>query len=224
MSTVGRSRGRERRLTAFPRVGVVAGIAIGGLGISYAVAAQDPVPSWELDLTEWINDLPDGVATLLYPVMQFGTLGGPILVAVAIGALRRDWWLSGATVVSGVVTWFAAKGVKRLVDRGRPGAYLSEITVREGDGAGLGYISGHSAVAACAAVMAMSVVPARRRPALALLAGLVGIARIVHGVHLPADVVGGWSSGTLIALGALAVLDRIEPGRRDMEIGRVAAG
>ena len=220
MSTGERSPGRGVRLAAFTHVGTIAGTAIGGLVLSYAVAAQDPVPSWELDLTDWINDVPDGVATLLYPVMQLGTLGGPILVAVAIGALRRDWWLSGATVVSGVVTWFAAKGIKQLVDRGRPGAYLSEITVREGDGTGLGYISGHSAVAACAAVMAMSVVPARWRPALALLAGLVGVARIVHGVHLPADVVGGWSFGTLIALGTLVVLDRIDAARPDPSIDR----
>ncbi len=208
------------RLAAFPHVGAVVGCAVAGLGLSYVVAAQDPIPSWELDLTEWINDVPDGVAAFLYPVMQFGTLGGPILVAAALGVFRRDWWLGGATIVSGVVTWFAAKGVKELVDRGRPGAYLSEINIREGTGTGLGYISGHSAVAACAAVMAMSAVPARWRPALAVLAALVGLARIVHGVHLPADVVGGWSFGTLIALGSLAVLDRIEPARSSPTVDR----
>lgn len=208
------------RLPAFPHVGAVVGVAVAGLGLSYAVAAQDPVPSWELDLTVRVNDVPDGVATILYPVMQLGTLGGPILVAAALGVFRRDWWLSGATIVSGVVTWFAAKGVKQLVDRGRPGAYLSEINILEGDGSGLGYISGHSAVAACAAVMAMSAVPARWRLSLAVLAVLVGLARIVHGVHLPADVVGGWSFGTLIALGSLAVLDRVEPARRSPAIDR----
>ena len=101
--------------------------------------------------------------------------------------------------------------MKSLVTRGRPGAYLSEINIREGEGTGQGYISGHSAVAACAAVLAMTAVPARWRPVLAAVAGLVGLARIVHGVHLPADLVGGWSFGTLVALGALAVLDRIEP-------------
>jgi membrane-associated phospholipid phosphatase len=220
MSYGERSSGRRARLAAFRHIGAIGGGAIGGLALSYAVAARDPIPSWELDATAWINDVPDGVATLLYPVMQFGTLGGPILVAAAVVVFQRDWWLGGATIVSSVVTWFAAKGVKQLVDRGRPGAYLSEISVREGDGTGLGYVSGHSAVAACAAVMAMSVVPTRWRPALAILAGLVGLARIVHGVHLPADVVGGWSFGTLIALGALVALDRIEPARRGSGIDR----
>jgi membrane-associated phospholipid phosphatase len=33
---------------------------------------------------------------------------------------------------------------------------------------------------------------------------------LVHGVHLPADVVGGWCVGVLLALGALALLDLLE--------------
>lgn len=209
--------GAGTRLYSFRRPGVIAATAVTGLVASYAVAVQDPIPAWELDLTEWINGAPDVVAQMLYPIMQLGTLGGPIVVAAAVGFFRRDWWLSAATVSAGVITWFGAKGVKELVDRGRPGAYLFEINIREGEGTGLGYISGHSAVAACAAVMAMTVVPARWRLALAVTAGLVGIARVVHGVHLPADLVGGWSFGTLVALGALAVLDRIEPTRGDQQ-------
>ena len=122
-----------------------------GLAASYAVAIRRPLPSWELRLTEAINDVPDAVGSALYPVMQLGTLGGPIVVAIAIAIFKRDLVLSAAVVITGIVTWFAAKGVKRLVERDRPLTYLPEIIVREGDGTGLGYISGHSAVAASAA-------------------------------------------------------------------------
>jgi undecaprenyl-diphosphatase len=190
--------------------GYAVGAAV-GLVLSYLVARQDPVPNWELNLTEWINEVPEVFATVLYPVMQLGTLFGPVLVAVAIVVLRRDWLLGGATVVAGLIAWFAAKGVKRMVERDRPLGYLPEIIVREGDGSGLGYVSGHSAVAASAAVMAMAALPARWRPPLAVGAVLVGLARIVHGVHLPADLVGGWSLGVLISLGALWSVDRINP-------------
>jgi glycosyltransferase 2 family protein len=189
---------------------VIAGSAVAGLGVAYAVAVRNPVPQWELSLTTWINDAPDALSTSLYPVMQLGTLGGPLVVAGAIAIFTRDWWLSVTTVLTGAVTWFAAKGVKRIVERGRPKQYLPDILVREGDGSGLGFISGHSAVAASAAVMAMVVIPRRWRPLAALLAGLVGIARIVHGVHLPADVVGGWCFGVLVALAALGILDAFE--------------
>jgi len=142
--------------------------------------------------------------------MQAGTLGGPIVVAVSIAAFKRDWLLSGATVVAGLVAWFGAKGVKRIVERDRPLTYLPEVIVREGDGTGLGYVSGHSAVAATAAIMAMAALPRRWRPVAAVVAVLVGVARIVHGVHLPADVVGGWSFGVLVALGALGVVDVVD--------------
>jgi membrane-associated phospholipid phosphatase len=188
----------------------IAAVASAGLLASYVVAVQDAVPDWELRLTEWINDAPDAVATLLYPIMQAGTLGGPIVVAASIAAFKRDWLLSGATVVAGLVAWFGAKGVKQIVERDRPLTYLPEVAIREGDGTGLGYVSGHSAVAATAAIMAMAALPRRWRPLPAVVAVLVGIARIVHGVHLPADVIGGWSFGVLIALGTLGIVDVVD--------------
>ena len=181
---------------------------------SYLVAVQDPVPAWELRFTEWINDAPDAAASLLFPVMQFGTLAGPIVVAIGIAIFKRDWLLSGATIAAGLIAWFGAKGIKKLVERDRPLTYLPDIAVREGDGSGLGFVSGHAAVAATAAVMAIVALPRSWRPAAAVVAALVGIARIVHGVHLPADVLGGWSFGVLISMGVLAVVDRIDQ-RRD---------
>jgi undecaprenyl-diphosphatase len=202
-----------RYLTEFRRPLAIAGIAAVGLASSYVVAVQRPLPAWELRLTEWINDVPDWVGTALYPVMQMGTFAGPIIVAVLIAIFRRDLVLSAAVVVTGLVTWFAAKGVKKMVERGRPLTYLPDIVVREGDGTGIGYISGHSAVAASAAIMTMVALPRRWRPLAAVIAALVGIARIVHGVHLPADVVGGWSFGVLLGLAGLWVAGSI-PSRR----------
>jgi membrane-associated phospholipid phosphatase len=181
------------------------------LAASYAVAVQDPVPNAELRLTEWINDVPDAVGSALYPIMQAGTLGGPIVVAVGIAVFRRDWFLSGAAVVAGLVAWFGAKGVKRVVERDRPLAYLPDIAIREGDGSGLGYVSGHSAVAATAAMFAMAALPRRWRFVPPAIAVLVGVARVVHGVHLPADLLGGWSIGILVSMGTFFVIDRISP-------------
>jgi undecaprenyl-diphosphatase len=174
-----------------------------------AVASQRPLPQHELDLTVWLNHAPDWVATALYPVMQLGTIIAPVAVALVVLTWRRDWWTALASVLGGVVTWFAAKGVKEIVQRGRPLQYLPEIHVREGSGTGLGFISGHSAVAACTALVAMTVLPRRVRPLLVLLALLVGVARIVHGVHLPADVIGGWAFGVLVGLGVVELLGRV---------------
>lgn len=200
----------SRRLGTFAHRDLIIAAALVGLVTSALVAIRRPVPGWELRITTWINDSPDAIAATSHPIMQLGTLGGPVIVALAIGLLRRDWALSAATVVAGIATWFGAKAIKRLVDRGRPLEFISDLVVREGDGSGLGYVSGHSAVAACTAMMVMVALPRRWRPAAVSAAFVVGVARIIAGVHLPADLVGGWSFGVLVAMGALAVLDLIE--------------
>ena len=58
--------------------------AVVAFGLSAVVAVQDPVPAWELELTDLINGVNDAVGTLTYPIMQLGTLGGPLLVAAGI--------------------------------------------------------------------------------------------------------------------------------------------
>jgi undecaprenyl-diphosphatase len=182
-----------------------------GLLASWVLALQRPVPGWELELTRTINDVPDLAAAVLYPIMQMGTLLAPLVVACGVIIWRQDVPLAVAAVISGLAAWFGAKAIKRLVERGRPLEFLAGLDVREGTGTGLGYVSGHSAVAATSAVVLAAALPPRARPAAALVAVTVGMARIVHGVHLPADVVGGWSTGTLIGLAALAVADRVAP-------------
>jgi len=179
-------------------------------GVAGLVAAQDPVPAWELSLTEWINRAPDWVGRGLWPVMQLGAAASPLVLAVGAVSVRRPR-LAAAITVSGVTAWFAAKGVKQLFGRGRPLEYLPSITLREGDGTGLGFVSGHSAVAAACAVCVATAFPPRWRPLPVALAAVVGLARIVHGVHLPADVVGGWALGTALGLGAVRLIGTDRP-------------
>jgi glycosyltransferase 2 family protein len=200
------------RMGGFLYPGWYALIAVGALLLSFLVALRDQVPSWELRLTEWLNSAPDPIASILYPLMQLGTLAAPVLVAVGILVFKRDRLLAATTIVVGLVSWFGAKAIKQWVERGRPIDYLPNINVREGTGTGLGFISGHSAVVASAvAVMTMAALPRRFRALVLVVALLVGVARVVHGVHLPADVVGGWAFGALIGFGGLWVYDRIAP-------------
>ena len=187
---------------------IVAAVAAVALAGSWVVAAQDTLPEWERTLTDSLNDAPDWVAHSMWPVMQGGTLFAPFVVALAIGLIRRDWFVAGVVVVVGVMTWFGAQGVKRIVGRERPIAFIADLHVREGTGSGLGYLSGHSAMAAAVTVVALTVVSRRWWPLLFVAVAIVGIARIVHGVHLPADVIGGWAFGTLVGMLGLSVIDR----------------
>jgi glycosyltransferase 2 family protein len=198
-------------------------LAVLGFGLALLAAVRDPVPGWELRVTEWLNGAPDAVADVLYPTMQLGTLAAPLGVAAAILLFRRDRLGALATIVAGLAAWFGAKAIKQWVERGRPRAFLPGIDVRESTAGGFGFISGHSAVAAAAVVIAaMTLLPRRFRPVALMVGVLVGLARVVHGVHLPADVVGGWCFGVLCALGVLCVVDRVAT--TDLDLGADSPG
>jgi undecaprenyl-diphosphatase len=177
-----------------------AAIVVGGaiaLAASWVVVAvAKHVPRAEARVFDWINGLPDALWPLLWPPMQLGSFLGSLLVVAAVGVVTRDRRLTLAALVASQAAWWSGKIVKALVDRGRPASLLSDIRLRENAG-GLGYVSGHTAVAfALAAVLAPSM-PARWRPLVWALALIVGTARIYAGAHLPLDVVGGAGVGLL---------------------------
>jgi glycosyltransferase 2 family protein len=136
--------------------------------------------------------------------MQLGSLGGPLAVGAALGLAgeRRH----GARVAAvGVFTWAAAKAVKPLVRRGRPAHTVDVARVLGRTQAGLGYPSGHAAVAVATAAL---VAPRLPRPwaAVAWVWGLaVGPMRTYVGAHLPLDVVGGAALGIAIGTAARSI-------------------
>ena len=77
----------------------LAAAAVVGLVGSYLVAIRRPVPQAELDLTRTINDAPDALAHALWPVMQLGSVFGPVVVALAVLAFVRDKLLAATVFV-----------------------------------------------------------------------------------------------------------------------------
>jgi undecaprenyl-diphosphatase len=69
---------------------------------------------------------------------------------------------------------------------------------------GLGFVSGHAAVAAALATVLFLHLGARLRWVAVGAAAVVGLARVYVGAHLPLDVVGG--AGLGVASGAVARL------------------
>lgn len=194
--------------------------ALAAVVTSWLVAVRERPPGWELRVFRALNELPEVTATVLHPVMQFGTIASPLVVAMAVLIFRRDRVLALAAVLVGFAAWFGARAIKRVVGRQRPIAFVQDLIVRDGDGKGLGYVSGHSAVAAATAVIVVAALPVRYRWLPVLAAFVVGVARIIHGVHLPADVVGGWGFGTLLGLGGVALAERFRRPTNPNRAGR----
>jgi glycosyltransferase 2 family protein len=181
-----------RRVEVFA---VLGGSAV--LAGSWVIAtAHHNVGAWEEGVFERINDLPDVLWPVLWGPMQLGTLTGSLVVVAATYVVSRQRRLTIAAFAASQTAFWSAKVIKRIVSRGRPAALLVDVKLRE-KASGVGYVSGHTAVAfALAAVLAPSV-PRSWRPAVFAIASVVAVARMYCGAHLPLDVVGGAGLGLL---------------------------
>jgi membrane-associated phospholipid phosphatase len=75
---------------------------------------------------------------------------------------------------------------------------LPDTRCRGRQAAGVGYVSGHAAVAVALAAALLPGLGARGRAALVAIAGAVGLARMHAGAHLPLDVAGGAALGLAV--------------------------
>jgi undecaprenyl-diphosphatase len=125
-------------------------------------------------------------------------------VAAAVVAATRRFWLACNLAITGVGVWLLARWIKAEVGRGRPAALLEDVHIRGGQDSGLGFVSGHAAVAVAIATLIIPYLPRRLRWGAVLVAALVCVSRLYVGVHLPLDVVGGaalgWAAGSLVHL------------------------
>jgi glycosyltransferase 2 family protein len=188
-------------------IAAVLGAALVLVG-SWVVATQrERVPDAERAVFHAVNRLPDALEWALWPVMQLGNLLGAVAVAVVVAVLSRDWRPTLAVVLAAQAAWWLAKVVKDLVDRGRPEALLPDALLREHD-AGLGFVSGHAAVACAVATVLVPMLPRAGRATVVALAAFVGLARVYFGAHLPLDVVGGAGLGIIVGSAVSWVLVR----------------
>ena len=157
------------------------------------------VPPFEREVFSLINGLSDAFYGPINLVMQLGNfLAVPIAALVAF-ALTRRWRLPLDLLLSGTAAWALARVIKETVQRGRPIELIEDVILRGPPATGHGYVSGHAAVAAALAAVTATYLGRRADIALAIVAALVGLARIYVGVHLPLDVVGGAAMGWAIA-------------------------
>ena len=158
-----------------------------GLGLATLLATagavrRDHVDAWEARAFRAVNGLPDALYPPAWVVMQMGAFGA--VPAAAAAAWRAgDGELAARLLLGGTGAWAAAKLVKQVVRRPRPVALLPGIRGRGRDAAGLGYLSGHAAVAVALGVAALPRLgPAARAIALTAMP-LVGLTRLYVGAQ-----------------------------------------
>jgi undecaprenyl-diphosphatase len=180
---------------------LVAGLAI--LLVCTATVRPHDVGTLETDVFRLANDLPGALFPAFFVVMQAGNVLA-VGVAAAVVAATRRFWLAANLAITGIGVWLLAKAIKARVGRGRPVDLLPEVHLRGSHDNGLGFVSGHAAVAVAIATMIAPYLGRRARWVAVLVAVLVCISRLYVGAHLPLDVIGGaalgWAAGSLIHL------------------------
>jgi undecaprenyl-diphosphatase len=187
---------------------------VGGTAVLAATAVEAKrrrvLPSEE-DVFREINDLPDELHGPVWAVMQAGSFAAVGVVSgVALAARRPRTAL--ALGAAGTAAWGGAKLVKRRTQRGRPDAHVTDVKVRGRPQSGLGFPSGHSAVAVALASVATPMLPRPVRWAPWLVVSVTAAARMYVGAHLPLDVVGGLGLGAALGGATNLVVGGPAPG------------
>jgi glycosyltransferase 2 family protein len=191
--------GYRRHPSDLVRVGLGAVI----LAMTTAAIHKDFIGDREAALFRVVNELalPGWTWPGVWLVMQLGVIGAVPLVAVLALATRKLRLALDAVLAAGSI-YLIAKLVKEFVQRGRPQTLLPDVHILGEPARGLGYVSGHSAVAVALATVSSPYLGRRARRVAWILAGCVCLARMYVGAHLPFDVIGGaalgWAAGSLV--------------------------
>jgi uncharacterized membrane protein YbhN (UPF0104 family)/membrane-associated phospholipid phosphatase/tRNA A-37 threonylcarbamoyl transferase component Bud32 len=199
---VGRTRLRHVRR----HPGDVLRVLVGGLVVTAGgmAARHGHVFAFDANLFRLVNELPDTLGRPLLVAMQLGAVAAvPVAAAVALAVRRPS--MARDLALSGGLAWVLAKLIKGVVGRARPVALLHGVVERTVD-TGLGYPSGHVAVAAALATAAGPWLPRPARRATWWVVWLVALGRMYAGAHLPLDVVGGAALGWAVAAAAHLVV------------------
>ena len=179
------------------------------LAATWVAALSDRISAAEEWSFRLLNDLPDWLELPIWPLMQLGAIAAVPVVAIAAWWFVRDWKPPAAVVAAGGAAWVLAKVVKELVERGRPQEYLADVNLRP-EWHGLGFVSGHAAVAFAMATVVSPYLGRAWRIVVWAAAIATALLRMYTAAHLSLDIVGGAALG--IALGAVARFALPRPG------------
>ena len=200
-------------------IAVVFAVALVVLG---AMVGSGPLP---IDLS--IREALHAGGPVPLPLDLLNTIGDPLVWDGAVALLVAAVWLRGRRIEAAwigaglVISELLATAIKVVVDRPRPPGIVVTDWITQAS-----FPSGHATRAAATGILlVMFWASGRRSQALAVLvalaavvvAGLMGLARIVAGEHWPTDVLGAYLLVGMLAAAVAAVPERFRrtgPARR----------
>lgn len=172
----------------------VAALAACAVGVGAREARRSELRTSEARWFAGVNGMSERWLGPAWVIMQTGSLGGALGVGGAV-AVSGDRDLGRRLALVGSLAWAGSKAVKPIAARGRPAAVVQAARILGRPQTGLGYPSGHAAVAVAMASAAGARVPRRWRAPVWSGVAVVAAARVYVGAHLPLDVAGGAALG-----------------------------
>ena len=199
-----------RRLA--PLTAVTAAAAVFTLLLIFVRLRWAPLESADRSAAVHLNNMVAGHGALVSVLNAVTALGSTAVLCIVVGlavillAIRRQWRLALYLLVTGAGALVLDPVLKALVGRLRP--VLAHPIAH---GTGSSFPSGHALGSmVCYGALLLVFLPATRgrwrtavRLVIAAIILIVGISRILLGVHYVTDVIGGWAIG-LIWLGITA--------------------
>lgn len=170
-------------------------------GASAWLATTGALDDADRRLFRVINNLPEYLRWPLWFVQLPGVLGAPLVIAAVGAATGRFRHTAAAVCLIPIKLTVEYEVIKALVDRPRPGAWISGALLRGVPAAGSAFPSGHAVILFGAATLTAPYLGRRGAAAAFVFAVLAATARIYLGAHTPLDVIGGAACG--VAVGSL---------------------
>jgi undecaprenyl-diphosphatase len=186
--------------TRRPADAITAAVGLVVLVIGMVLVRDGRVSALEEDVFHAINDLPDALTSVSWPLQQLGALLiGPLVAIVA--ALAHKYRLAAAALIVTAAKLVLERVVKAIVTRERPGASIAGAINARGDVslAGESFVSGHAVLATALAGVITPYLPGRWKLVPWIVVVLVALGRVYVGAHNPLDVVCGAGLGLFIA-------------------------
>lgn len=183
---------------------VLAALALGAVGMGAWEARRGQLRAAEARWFRGVNGISERWLVPAWVVMQAGSLGGALGVGGAV-ASSGDRELGRRLALVGSLAWTGSKLVKPVARRGRPSSVLDAARILGREQTGLGYPSGHAAVAVAMGSAIGSSGPSTWRVPVWSAVAVVAAARVYVGAHLPLDVAGGAALGLAIERGVRGI-------------------
>lgn len=120
-----------------------------------------------------------------------------LVLAFAVSIRRPQYCALRFAAAVGAIAWACDELIKRVVCRLRPDPGYSDLGVLFETG--YSFPSGHATVG-MAFWLTLGLCRRDLLPACAAVPILIGVSRVVLGVHFPTDVLGGWALGAAVAI------------------------